>query len=116
MATDDAPQTVEPPNATANAGAATPAVTATAAAFDQAILTILPVYGLAHGLDERAITTALAIMVVGNILFQVPIGAAADRHGPRRMMVLLCLLTILGAGLPRDAEAAFVRRAPTSRP
>ncbi|MAA99530.1 MAG: MFS transporter [Stappia sp.] len=75
------------------------AVTATAAAFDQAILTILPVYGLAHGLDERAITTALAIMVVGNILFQVPIGAAADRHGPRRMMVLLCLLTILGAGL-----------------
>ena len=30
MATDDAPQTVEPPRATASAGAATPAVTATA--------------------------------------------------------------------------------------
>jgi MFS family permease len=75
------------------------AVTATAASFDQAILTILPVYGLAHGLDERAITTALAVMVVGNILFQIPIGTAADRYGARRMMVLLCLLTIAGAGL-----------------
>ncbi|WP_417771414.1 MFS transporter [Stappia sp.] len=75
------------------------AVTATAAAFDQAILTILPVYGLANGLDTRAITLALAIMVVGNILFQVPIGIAADRYGPRRVMATLCALAIAGAAL-----------------
>ena len=34
MATDEAPQTVEPPNATASAGAATPAVTVDAPAVD----------------------------------------------------------------------------------
>jgi MFS family permease len=75
------------------------AVTAVAAAFDQAILTLFPVYGLGHGLSETAIATALAVLIVGNILFQVPIGTLADRWGPRQVMVVLCLLTICGAVL-----------------
>ncbi len=75
------------------------AVTAIAAAFDQAILTLFPVYGLGQGLGEAAIATALAVLIVGNILFQVPIGTLADRWGPKRVMVGLCLLTIAGAAL-----------------
>lgn len=75
------------------------AVTGIAAAFDQAILTFFPVYALAHGLSEAAAATALAVLIVGNIVFQVPIGTLADRWGPRRMMALLCGLTILGAAL-----------------
>lgn len=75
------------------------AVTAIAAAFDQAILTLFPVYGLGQGLGEAAIATALAVLIVGNILFQVPIGTLADRWGPKRVMVGLCLLTIAGAVL-----------------
>jgi MFS family permease len=75
------------------------AVTGIAAAFDQAILTMFPVYGLSNGLDEPAIATALAVLIVGNILFQVPIGTLADRWGTGRMMALLCLLTIAGAAL-----------------
>ncbi|WP_083206514.1 MFS transporter [Stappia indica] len=74
-------------------------VTGIAAAFDQAILTLFPVYGLGHGLDEAAVATALAVLIVGNIVFQVPIGTLADRWGPRLVMVVLCLLTIAGAML-----------------
>ncbi|WP_037546228.1 MFS transporter [Stappia stellulata] len=75
------------------------AVTGIAAAFDQAILTLFPVYGLSNGLDEPAIATALAVLIVGNILFQVPIGTLADKWGTGRVMALLCLLTIAGAAL-----------------
>lgn len=74
-------------------------ITGTAAAFDQAILTLFPVYGLGHGLTASAVASSLAILIVGNILFQVPIGIIADRWGPERMMTLLCALTILGAVL-----------------
>ena len=75
------------------------AVTAIAAGFDQAILTLFPVYALNHGLTETAASIALAVLIVGNIVFQVPIGALADRWGPRSMMVVLCSLTVLGAVL-----------------
>ncbi|MBL6431505.1 MAG: hypothetical protein HPM95_11475 [Alphaproteobacteria bacterium] len=50
-------------------------------------------------MDEPAIAAALAVLIVGNILFQVPIGTLADRWGTGRMMALLCLLTIAGAAL-----------------
>lgn len=72
---------------------------AAAAAFDQASLALLPVYGRSFGVGEVSMASAIGILILGNILFQVPIGWLADRWSRRGTIVLLCALTILGAGL-----------------
>ena len=56
MATDEAPQTVEPPNATANAGAATPAVTATATPVAVAAAPMAAYRSAAAAFDSRRST------------------------------------------------------------
>jgi MFS family permease len=72
---------------------------ATVAAFDQASLALLPPYGGSFAVDERSMATAIGILIVGNILFQVPIGWLADRWSRRGTTYLLCTLTALGAAL-----------------
>ncbi|WP_051328662.1 MFS transporter [Geminicoccus roseus] len=70
---------------------------AAAAAFDQGSLALLPSYGRAFGVGEAEMATALGVLILGNILFQVPIGWLADRWSRRGTMLLLCSVTIAGA-------------------
>jgi MFS family permease len=72
---------------------------ATAAAFDQGSLALLPPYGRAFGVGEATMATAIGVLIVGNILFQMPIGWLADRWSRRGTTMLLCALTVLGAAL-----------------
>lgn len=73
------------------------AIVGIVAAFDQALLSLFPVYGAAKGLSEREIAAAITVWAAGNILFQVPIGWLADRWSRRSIMVLLCVATTAGS-------------------
>ena len=78
------------------------------AAFDQAALSLLPTYGRSFGVGEAAMSTALSVLILGNILFQVPIGWLADRWSRRGTAILLCALTVLGAALlPWAIQSTF---------
>lgn len=72
---------------------------AVAAAFDQCMLALLPVYGAGYGIAERVMSALLTVMIAGNVALQVPLGLLAERHAPRRMMVVCASLSIVGAAL-----------------
>jgi MFS family permease len=67
-----------------------------AAAFEQGALSLLPIYGLGHGLGEASMSGLLAVLVAGNIALQVPLGLAADRLAPRSLLIACSLGTALG--------------------
>ncbi|SMF14132.1 Predicted arabinose efflux permease, MFS family [Tistlia consotensis] len=70
-----------------------------AAAFDQAVLSLLPVYGLRVGLGEALAAGTVGVLAIGNVLFQLPIGWLADAWSRRGATLLLCALTVAGAAL-----------------
>lgn len=72
---------------------------AAASAFDQAVLSLLPVYGLSFGLAEGAAAGAVGVLAIGNVLLQLPIGWLADVWSRRGTTLLLCGLTVAGAAL-----------------
>ena len=69
------------------------------AAYDQSFLTLFPIYVTAQGFSEHDTVVAVMVWAAGNILFQVPIGALADRWSRRGTTLLLCGVTIAGAVL-----------------
>lgn len=66
------------------------------ALFDQATLSLLPIYGLAVGMDQARAALALTVLVAGNIVLQVPIGWLVDHMGRRHVMAALAGLACLG--------------------
>ena len=60
--------------------------------FDQATLSLVPVFGVGRGLSEETGALLVAIMVVGNIVLQVPLGLLADRWAPVPVMAGACLV------------------------
>ena len=71
------------------------AVTVTAA-FEQGVLSLLPIYGLGYGIGEASMSGLLAVLIAGNIALQVPLGLAAERLGPRSVVVACSAGTALG--------------------
>lgn len=59
---------------------------------ESADLTLLPLFGLHSGLDERAALLLVAVFMAGNVALQVPIGLLADRYG-RRTLLGICAVT-----------------------
>jgi MFS family permease len=59
---------------------------------ESADLTLLPLFGLHSGLDERAALLLVAVFMAGNVVLQVPIGLLADRYG-RKTLLGFCALT-----------------------
>jgi len=68
-----------------------------AALFDQVTLSLLPIYGLRHGLAEATSSSALAVMIIGNVVFQIPIGWLADRISRRFLMSIMGIATMIGS-------------------
>ena len=56
---------------------------------ESADVSLLPVYGLHQGLDDRAALLLVTVFLAGNIVLQLPIGYLADRLG-RRLVLGLC--------------------------
>ena len=67
-----------------------------AAAFEQAYLSLFPPYGLAYSLGEAEIAALLSVLIVGNVVIQVPLGLAAERWRPRLVLIIIAALTALG--------------------
>src|SRR6202011_1370907 len=59
---------------------------------ESADLTLLPLFGLHSGLDERAALLLVAVFMAGNVVLQVPIGLLADRYG-RKALLGICAVT-----------------------
>ncbi len=66
------------------------------AAFEQAVLSLLPVYGLSYGIGERGVSALLAVLIAGNIALQVPLGLAAERWTARSVSIGCALATLVG--------------------
>ncbi|MGB3540195.1 MAG: MFS transporter [Mesorhizobium sp.] len=72
------------------------AVTA-AAATQQSMYSLLPVFGKGYGLDEATIATMVGILSIGNIVLQIPLGMLAERVGGRPMILACAATNICGA-------------------
>lgn len=71
------------------------------AANQQAIYSLMPVFGAAHGLPEARLAALISIMSVGNIFLQFPLGLMAERYGGRAMIIACAIINLCGvATLP----------------
>jgi MFS family permease len=68
---------------------------------ESADLTLLPLFGLHSGLDERAALLLVAVFMAGNVVLQVPIGLLADRYGRRTLLGICALTSFIGPLLLR---------------
>jgi len=66
------------------------------AAFEQAVLSLLPIYGLSYGIGERSLAAILAVLIAGNIALQVPLGLAAERWTARSASIACAAATVVG--------------------
>jgi MFS family permease len=62
---------------------------AVAGLVESADLSLLPLFGLHAGLDERTALLLVTVFLAGNVALQLPIGLLADRFG-RRLMLGVC--------------------------
>ena len=72
------------------------AVTA-AALFDQVVMSLLPIYSLQHAIPEATGSLMLTVLIVGNVLLQIPIGWLADRFSRRYLISWLAFGTVAGS-------------------
>lgn len=63
---------------------------------ESADLTLLPLFGIHSGLDERAALSLVAVFMTGNVILQVPIGLLADRYGRKFMLGVCALASCIG--------------------
>jgi MFS family permease len=69
---------------------------AAAALFDQVVMSLLPIYCLRHGVTEATGSFMLTVLIVGNVLLQIPIGWLADRFSRRYLLSYLAFGTVAG--------------------
>jgi len=67
--------------------------------MDFALFAFLPIYGLGHGLSQDSAVLILSLFIGGNVLLQIPIGWLADRTSRRATLLVVILVTLLGAVL-----------------
>jgi len=72
---------------------------ASAALFEQITLSLLPIYGLRHGLSESASSLVLGALIVGNVFLQIPIGWLADLISRRVLLIILSFTAVSGSML-----------------
>ncbi|MBL8584698.1 MAG: MFS transporter [Rhizobiaceae bacterium] len=73
------------------------AAVAVAAASQQSLYSLIPVFGSAYGLSEGALAALVTALSVGNIVLQTPLGLAAERLGGRTMIIVCAVLVSLCA-------------------
>lgn len=68
-----------------------------AALFDQVMVSLLPIYGLRHGITEAMAATMLMVLITGNIFLQMPIGWLADHFSRRHLLGCLSFGSVAGS-------------------
>lgn len=82
---------------------------AAAGAFEQVMLSLLPIYAFSYGRGEAAAVALLATMIAGSIVMQTPLGMACERFRPRRVLIFCAAAAVVGAGLvPLAIGNAFI--------
>lgn len=69
------------------------------AAVEQACLSLLPVYGVAHGLGAREMSALISVWIAGNVALQVPIGLAVERWSSRSLLAASAAATAVCSAL-----------------
>ena len=67
--------------------------------FEFTLMTLLPVWGLRHGMDARAAAGTLSGVYLGAIALQVPVGWLSDRFSRRAALRLCGAVGLAGAAL-----------------
>ena len=67
-------------------------------ALEFGVMALLPVWGVRTGLDREAASFLVSALVLGNVVFQIPLGALADRVN-RRALLVFCALVSIGAAM-----------------
>lgn len=65
--------------------------------FDAIALGLWIVYAIDLGQTGERAAYMLTALILGNLLFQVPIGWLADKTSPRRVFILCCIGTFIGS-------------------
>ncbi len=77
-------------------------------AIETASMSLLPVYALRMNLGVEAGAGLLGLFLLGNILFQIPVGLISDRLDRRKLLLAVSLGGCLGAlALPLAAAVSF---------
>ena len=67
--------------------------------MDLAVINMLPLYGIAIGVDDKTASYLLTAFVTGNVVLQIPIGWLADRLGKPAIMLVCTGGSLAGAVL-----------------
>ena len=70
---------------------------------ESADLTLLPLFGMHSGLNERAALLLVAVFMAGNVVLQVPIGLLADRYGRKTLLAICTVASVIGPLLLRSS-------------
>ena len=73
------------------------AATALNAALEAAGLNLLVVYAMQMGWSEQAATELLAVLMVGAIVLQLPVGWLADKYDRHKLLLACAALSTIGA-------------------
>jgi MFS family permease len=63
---------------------------------ESAYVSLLPVFALLRGLDERSSLLLVTVFLAGNVILQLPIGRVGDRLGRQRVLALCAGVCVIG--------------------
>jgi MFS family permease len=63
---------------------------------ESAYVSLLPVFALLRGLDERSSLLLVSVFLAGNVILQLPIGRVGDRLGRQRVLALCAGVCVIG--------------------
>ena len=90
----------------AQAAPATLWATALFALFDTVVLSLLPLYLQSHGFSTAVALTSASVVLLGDVVMEVPVGWWADRWGVRRVQAgCAAVMALCVALLPMGAQA-----------
>ncbi len=82
---------------------------AVAAAVEQALFSLLPVYGLSHATTAGEMSAILTVLVSGSIALQMPLGLLAERWSPRIVLIVCAAGFGVGSfGLPMAIDTIAI--------
>lgn len=67
-------------------------------AVEFGVMAMLPVWGVRQGFDPQSASFLVSVLILGNVVFQIPLGALADKVN-RRALLFLCAAVCLTAAI-----------------
>lgn len=68
-------------------------------AVEFGVMAMLPVWGVRQGFDAQSASFLVSVLILGNVVFQIPLGALADKVNRRALLFLCAAVCLLAAVL-----------------